>query len=206
VATHTNSTRHGRRGRPKGDKRARTRAKLLEAARELIREKGYDRTTMNEVAARAGMTSGAIYGNFKNRNELFIALGERYWAPIVPDIKPGATLAQIMRAFAKATIAAIPDRRVVAVGRLTGLAYALSHEDLRARVERVTAESYEIGAAWLRSVAERDELPMPPEVLVCVIHALTEGLLFQRFLTPALVPDKAFYAAFTALAHTTDTR
>ena len=102
------SARHVRRGRPKGDKRARTRAKLLEAARELIREKGYDRTTMNEVAARAGMTSGAIYGNFKNRNELFIALGERYWAPIVPDIKPGGTLAQIMRAFAKATIAAIP--------------------------------------------------------------------------------------------------
>jgi AcrR family transcriptional regulator len=196
---HADSTRHTRRGRPKGDKRARTRAKLLEAARELIREKGYDRTTMNEVAARAGMTSGAIYGNFKNRNELFIALGERYWAPIVPDVKPGATLAQIMRAFAKATIAAIPDRRVVAVGRLTGLAYALSHDDLRARVEHVTAESYEIGAAWLRSVAERDELPMPPEVLVCVIHALTEGLLFQRFLTPALVPDKVFYAAFDAL-------
>jgi AcrR family transcriptional regulator len=203
VASHTESTRHSRRGRPKGDKRARTRAKLLDAARELIREKGYDRTTMNEVAARAGMTSGAIYGNFQNRNELFIALGERYWAPIVPDIKPGATLAQIMRAFAKATIAAIPDRRVVAVGRLTGLAYALSHDDLRARVEGVTAESYEIGAAWLRSVAERDELPMPPEVLVCVIHALTEGLLFQRFLTPALVPDKVFYAAIGALATAT---
>lgn len=200
MAKQTDSTRSSRRGRPKGDKRARTRAKLLEAARALIREKGYDRTTMNEVAARAGMTSGAIYGNFKNRNELFIALGERYWAPIVPDVKPGATFAQIMRAFAKATIAAIPDRRIVAVGRLTGLAYALGHEDLRARVENVTAESYAIGAAWLRSVAERDELPMPPDVLVAVIHALTEGLVFQRFLTPALVPDTAFYAAFAALA------
>ena len=132
-----------------------------------------------------------------------MAEGDIIIAPIVPDIKPGATLAQIMRAFAKATIAAVPDRRVVAVGRLTGLAYALGHDDLRARVEHVTADSYEIGAAWLRSVAERDELPMPPEVLVCVIHALTEGLLFQRFLTPALVPDKVFYAAFGALATVT---
>ena len=73
-------------------------------------------------------------------------------------------------------------------------------------MEHVTAESYEIGAAWLRSVAERDQLPMSPEVLVCVIHALTEGLLFQRFLTPALVPDKVFHAAFAALARTTNTR
>ena len=44
------------------------------------------------------------------------------------------------------------------------------------------------------------ELPMPPERLVCVIHALTEGLVFQRLLTPELVPDQVFYDAFAALA------
>ena len=59
-------------GKPKGDKRDRTRTALLEAARALIREKGYERTTMEQVARRAGMTTGAIYGNFKNRGELFI--------------------------------------------------------------------------------------------------------------------------------------
>jgi hypothetical protein len=48
------------RRRPKGDKRVRTRARLLEAARELIREKGYEHTTLRDVAQRAGMTSGAI--------------------------------------------------------------------------------------------------------------------------------------------------
>ena len=73
------------RRRPKGDKRARTRAKLLAAARELIREKGYERTTLQDVALRAGMTSGAIYGNFKNRDELFMALADVYWAPIKPE-------------------------------------------------------------------------------------------------------------------------
>src|SRR6187399_2269067 len=84
------------RRRPKGDKRARTRAKLLEAARELIREKGYERTTLQDVAQRAGMTSGAIYGNFKNRDELFIALAEVYWAPIRPKFKAGRSLADLM--------------------------------------------------------------------------------------------------------------
>src|SRR3954449_1638033 len=138
------------RRKPKGDKRDRTRAALLEAARLLVREKGYDRTTLEEVAQRAGMTTGAIYGNFKNRDELFIALGQKYWAPIAPEVAPGATFAEAMRAFAKATLAAVHDRTPAAVGRLTGLAYALTNSELRARVHEVTNGSYEMGAEWLR--------------------------------------------------------
>ena len=189
----------GRKG-PKGDKRQRTRAALLEAARELVREKGYEATTLQDVAARAGMTSGAIYGNFKNRDDLFLALGLTYWPPIVPRYRPNATFAEKMRALAEATLAAIPERQRVAGGRLTGMAYALSHEAMQAKVQEITAASYELGAAWLRSIATDDELPMPAEQLVCVIHALTEGLVFQRLLTPDLVPDEVFYAAFAALA------
>ena len=187
------------RRQPKGDKRARTRAALLEAARELVRERGYERTTLDEVARRAGMTSGAIYGNFKNRDELFIVLGQTYWPDIRPVIPPGSTFAEKMRAFAEATLAAIPERQAVAVGRLTGMAYALSHDGLGDKVREATTASYAWGADWLRSIDEGD-LPMPPEILVAVIHSLTEGLVFQRLLAPDLVPDEAFYAAFAALA------
>jgi AcrR family transcriptional regulator len=187
------------RGRPKGDKRQRTRTALLEAARALIREKGYERTTLEEVAKRAGMTTGAIYGNFKNRDELFIALGQAYWPPVVPRVTPGATFAEAMHALAQATLAAVRDRTPVAVGRLTGLAYTLTNSELRARVHEITEGSYEMGAAWLRTF-EPIELPMPAEVLVRVIHALIEGLVLQRILTPKLCPDEVFYEAFAALA------
>lgn len=193
------ATPSGRRG-PKGDKRQRTRAALLEAARELVRERGYEGTTLRDVAERAGMTSGAIYGNFRNREDLFLALGLTYWPPIVPRYRPDATFAEKMRALAEATLAAIPARRQAAGGRLTGMAYALGHEAMRAKVREVTAASYEMGAEWLRSIASDADLPMPAEHLVCVIHALTEGLVFQRLLTPDLVPDEVFYAAFAALA------
>src|SRR5262245_12495614 len=106
-----------RRRQPKGDKRDRTRAKLLEAARSLIREKGHEHATLDAIAERAGMTTGAIYGNFKNRDELFLALGQTYWAPIKPSVPPGATFSEIMRALADATLAAIPERSAAAVGR-----------------------------------------------------------------------------------------
>ena len=41
---------------------------------------------------------------------------------------------------------------------------------------------------------------MPLDQLVRVINALIEGLLFQRFLTPELMPDETIHAAFAALA------
>lgn len=189
------------RRKPKGDKRDRTRATLLEAARELIREKGYERTTLQDIADRAGMTVGAIYGNFKDREALFIALAETYWAPVKPQFNERSTFAEKMRALAEATIAAIPDRRLAAQGRLTGMAYALTNEELSARVREFTARSFDAGAAWARSVAHDHELSMPPDVFVRVLHALTEGLLFQRFLTPDLYPDEVFYAAFAALTN-----
>jgi AcrR family transcriptional regulator len=188
------------RRKPKGNKRDRTRAALLEAARALIREKGYSKTTLEEVAARAGMTTGAIYGNFRNRDELLVALGDAYWPPIKPKVGPGATFADLMRAMAAATIAAMPDRSAVAVGRLTGVAYTLDHPELRRRVHEFTAASYDMGAAWLETLADGRDLPMPKDQLVRVIHALIEGLVLQRLLTPGLFPDEVIYAAFDALA------
>ncbi len=199
MATELDSPRR----QPKGDKRDRTRAKLLEAARSLIREKGYEHTTLDAIAERAGMTTGAIYGNFKNRDELFLALGQTYWAPIKPNVRPGATFPEIMRALADATLAAIPDRSAAAVGRLTGLAYTLTHEELRAKVAEFTAQSYAFGEQWLRSVTKEEDLPMPADQLVRVIHVLTEGLVFQRLLTPELMPDEIFHAAFAALGKKT---
>ena len=41
---------------------------------------------------------------------------------------------------------------------------------------------------------------MPKDHLVRVIHALMEGLVLQRLLTPELFPDAVIYAAFDALA------
>lgn len=184
----------------KGNKRARTRAKLLDAARDLTREKGFERTTLEDVARRAGMTTGAIYGNFRNRDALFMALAERQWAPIRPKFKAGSSFSAMTRAVADAVIAAIPERGVAAIGALTFRAYALKHEEVRVQFRDAMAKGYDAGADWLRTVVDQRDLPMPPDILVRVINAMIEGLLFQRFLTPELVPDEVIYAAFAALA------
>jgi AcrR family transcriptional regulator len=199
ATTKVSAPGSGRR-RPKGDKRERTRTALLDAALALTREKGLEATTLQNVAERVGMTTGAIYGNFRNRDELFMALAVRQWAPIKPQFTPGSSFAELMRAMAEAVLAAIPDRRPAAVGALTFRAYALRHENVRQSFRDEMAKGLAAGATWMESVFAAADLPMPAEVLVRVINALIEGLLFQRFLTPELMPDEVFYAAFAVLA------
>jgi AcrR family transcriptional regulator len=189
----------GRR-RPKGDKRERTRAALLDAALALTREKGLEATTLQDVAERVGMTTGAIYGNFRNRDELFMALAVRQWAPIKPQFTPGSSFAELMRALADAVLAAIPEREPAAAGALSFRTYALRHESVRESFRDEMAKGLAAGATWMESVFAAEDLPMPADILVRVINSLIEGLLFQRFLTPELMPDEVFYAAFAALA------
>lgn len=145
------------------------------------------------------MTSGAIYGNFKNRDDLLIALSDQYWTPIVPDVAPGSSFAEILAALSEATIAALPERQMAAVGYLSGRAYALGQAELRRKVHEATALDYAAGAQWLRQTTREGDLPMEPELLVRVIHAMSEGLVLLRLLTPDLVPDEVFRAAFAAM-------
>ncbi|CAA9269268.1 MAG: Transcriptional regulator, AcrR family [uncultured Acidimicrobiales bacterium] len=60
------------------DGRVSTRERLLEAAMEVFWERGYERAGVQEIARRAGLTTGAIYGNFRGKADLlFGAIGAR---------------------------------------------------------------------------------------------------------------------------------
>jgi AcrR family transcriptional regulator len=189
-----------RQGVPKGDKRQRTRTRLLDAALELTREKGFERTTVHDIARRAGVSTGSIYGNFRDRDELFMILAERQWQPPRPDFKPGGSFAELMDAMAAATLIAITQREPATVGALTFRAYALRNPEVRASFAAAMASGYDDGAAWLAATFDAQDLPMPPDILVRVINALIEGLTFQKLLTPELISDEVVHAAFRALA------
>ncbi|HEX6954245.1 MAG TPA: helix-turn-helix domain-containing protein [Agromyces sp.] len=57
-------------------RRENTRARLLEAAREVFAEKGIKRVTVDELVAAAGFTRGAFYSNFSSIDEVFFAVFE----------------------------------------------------------------------------------------------------------------------------------
>jgi len=184
----------------KGQKRARTRARLVAAAAALVRENGFEGTSLDAVAARAGMTRGAIYGNFRNKEDLFLAVVAARWEPIMPPLVPGAGFAAHMDMLAEAVIAAMPARRQAAVGAASFQAYALTHPEMRARVAAGNAEIYRRAAEALRQAMPEGSLPVAPEVFVRVMHALIDGLMFLHALTPELVGPEIVRAAITSLA------
>src|SRR5690554_2594276 len=51
-----------------------TREMIMDAARDLFAEKGYQQVSMRQIAKELGYSHGAIYYHFKNKAELFYAL------------------------------------------------------------------------------------------------------------------------------------
>jgi AcrR family transcriptional regulator len=48
-----------------------TRVKVLAAARRLFSEQGYEGATIRDIAAAAGMSTGAVFANFTDKSDLF---------------------------------------------------------------------------------------------------------------------------------------
>lgn len=64
-----------------------TQRALLDAARDLIVERGYADTSTPDIVAAAGTTRGALYHHFADKRGLFRALLERESAAVAADIR-----------------------------------------------------------------------------------------------------------------------
>ena len=61
-------------------RKAETRARLLEAAARVYARRGFSGATLDEVAAEAGFTKGAVYGHFGSKENLLLALMDEHLA------------------------------------------------------------------------------------------------------------------------------
>lgn len=51
-----------------------TRAKILESALDIFSEKNFSNASLTEIAANVGLTKGALYWHFRNKNDLLLRL------------------------------------------------------------------------------------------------------------------------------------
>src|SRR5947209_18295805 len=58
----------------RSERKARTRAALLEAAARVYARRGFEGATLDEVAEEAGFTKGAVYDHFGSKENLLVAL------------------------------------------------------------------------------------------------------------------------------------
>ncbi|MGW8706750.1 TetR family transcriptional regulator [Brevundimonas sp. NPDC055814] len=70
--------------------KVRTRQKVLDAARTLFAERGYDAATIRDIAKGAGMSTGAVFANFQDKAELFEAVFSEEMEGLLADIRTAA--------------------------------------------------------------------------------------------------------------------
>src|SRR3954453_5514567 len=76
------------------ERRRRTRQDLLEAATRVFAARGFGGASIDDVAAEAGYTSGAIYANFAGKEDLFLSAFEDQIPPHVREV-PDAVAAAV---------------------------------------------------------------------------------------------------------------
>jgi AcrR family transcriptional regulator len=103
-----------------------SRARIRQAARQLFRDRGFDRATLRAIAAAAGMGASSIYRHFASKEELLVQelaeLQEEAWARFrEDDDRRRPTRGRIGRFFATqhALLAADPDLTMIALRATT---------------------------------------------------------------------------------------
>ncbi len=96
---------------------------LLDCAEQIFARKGFAQTTLDEIAAKAGVTRGAIYVHFKSKADVFEALFERPDLSLAPfdltarpaSMRPMAWLAQELRGKLKRMLGNRSARRLYGI-------------------------------------------------------------------------------------------
>lgn len=153
---------------------ARTRARVLEAARALLLEEGLDAVTHLRVAERSGAGRRTLYRHWPERVDL---LRDALATPDFPRATPTGRLREDLLAHLEAL------RRALVEGPLARIVVALLERaavrpELHGLRRRLTEEGCEPARALLRAAVARGELP--PDTDVDAARAALEGPLFYR--------------------------
>ncbi len=60
-----------------------TRQQIINAAREVFFTKGVSKSSLEQIAAHAGVTRGAVYWHFENKSDIFHAMREQVFLPLI---------------------------------------------------------------------------------------------------------------------------
>lgn len=70
-------------------RRLRRAAEILAAAREVLLEKGYERSSIAEIASRVGVVEGLVYTYFPTKRDLLNEVLRGMYVPLIQDVEDG---------------------------------------------------------------------------------------------------------------------
>jgi len=167
---------------------AKRRRQILDAAIVCITETGWNRTTIDAVAAGAGLSKGAVYVHFANKRALFFGLLERNFE----DIESAAELDTFekLRAYLTSDIETLskPDGWMLTAGSLEAILDGVRDPEIRAMYHRANARLLEIFTGIVNRL--RPDLPAAAARTHALVVILTlEGLRSYRTTSEGLTKN-----------------
>lgn len=178
----------------RAESQARTRDQLVTTAKELFLRDGYATTSLERVADAAGYSKGAVYSNFRNKDELCLAVLDRIHedqvAILASEMRPAMTLEQRLAAFQAWAERSIGDPQWTSLE----VEFATNvQRDQRLRGELAKRDETVRGmiAGLIASSAEEFGIhpPMPAEHIATALLSLGIGLGVQRAIDPSIPVD-----------------
>lgn len=180
------------------EKQAHTRSCLMQSAAKVFARRGLQSASIDEVAEDAGFTKGAFYANFKNKEELFLAmLDERFAerieeidAVVGSDAEPEDQAFQAGVGFSR-YLNADPDWQRLF---FEFTAYATRNEDFKEELVTRYRSLRESVANALEGQADRmgHESPIPLEQVALMTFAMANGVALEKLLEPEVVSDELY--------------
>ena len=189
-------------GRMKRPRRDDVRRLLLDAALSEFTRDGYDRVSLDQVAAAAGFSKGAIYSNFTNKEDLFLTLMDQQVRSRIRAVESASADEDLP--IDRGDLALEVGRRITELIGADG-GFQLLYLEYVTRSAR-DPSARDALAQRRRSVrtlvanAAREALgsdhPLwertTPQLIAIAILALSNGLALERIATPDEIPDDAF--------------
>ena len=168
-----------------------TRTKLLDAAEEVFFEKGVSRTSLGDIALRAGATRGAVYWHFKDKMDVFVSMLGRICLPfdeICDDRYAELSPLERIRHSIQHVFESLDEdvrRRKVFETALFKMEYVGELADVRLQHIENSYEAREKFACDLAAAAVEQsvQLQVTPEEAALGLHSLFVGLIHGWTLT-----------------------
>jgi AcrR family transcriptional regulator len=175
--------------------KALTRERLLVAARSVFARRGFHGASVEEVAAEAGYSTGALYSNFEGKEDLFLVLMEREIADHASEIATAvgkrSSIAERAAGGARQWMTMIEREPELLLLFMEFWAYGVRDPEMRPKVAARFAQMREL-LTKLIADGTRElelELELPAEHLAIAIDALADGIARQKLADPEAVPD-----------------
>ena len=173
-----------------------TQKKLLDAAEEVFVRDGYEAAQLDEIAARAHRSKGAVYTHFKSKEDLFLTLFEHRTRSIIdrfrtklPECK---NRKQSMEAFREFYVGLVSDR-TWPILTLEFKLFAIRHPESKERLRKAfeMAKPPQDDATWAQMFARLTlEQKRENELSLAALGPIVSGLMLESYYEPEILSDK----------------